>query len=329
MASIAVIGAGLAGLTLARELSEKHDVKIFEKSRGAGGRMSTRRAEPWFFDHGAQYFKAKTARFQAFIKPMLDSGLVVPWEGEIAEFSAGVFTGEGSLSSGEPRYVGAPGMNAVPKYLATGLDLQANTRVSMIQRSDGWTLFDDHAQSLGDFDWVVSAIPAEQATAILPPEFKGYERISSVRMRGNYTLMLGFEEPISFCHTAAKVKGYDIGWMAVNSNKLGRDGGYSLVIQSTPEFADKHIDGDRSWVMNHLIEQASELVYLDLSIAPHKVIHGWKYAGIEPQAGSSHHLDTDLQLASCGDWHIEGKVEAAVTSGLDLADAMLKAIDEY
>jgi predicted NAD/FAD-dependent oxidoreductase len=44
---IAIIGAGLSGLILARALSQHASVNVFEKARGVGGRMSTRYA-----DHG-------------------------------------------------------------------------------------------------------------------------------------------------------------------------------------------------------------------------------------------------------------------------------------
>ena len=66
---IAIIGAGFAGLTLAKRLAEQHDVSVFEKARGPGGRMSTRRADPFAFDHGAQYFTVETERFEAFLSP--------------------------------------------------------------------------------------------------------------------------------------------------------------------------------------------------------------------------------------------------------------------
>lgn len=43
---IAVIGAGLAGLSCAQALLQAgHAVHVFDKSRGPSGRMSTRRAE--------------------------------------------------------------------------------------------------------------------------------------------------------------------------------------------------------------------------------------------------------------------------------------------
>ncbi|MCU0764322.1 MAG: FAD-dependent oxidoreductase, partial [Hydrogenophaga sp.] len=54
---IAVIGGGMAGVVCARTLVQAgHRVTLLEKSRGFGGRMSTRRTEFGSFDHGAQYF---------------------------------------------------------------------------------------------------------------------------------------------------------------------------------------------------------------------------------------------------------------------------------
>ena len=65
--NIAVIGAGLAGITVASKIKEKFDVKVFEKSKDVGGRMSTRRENQFIFDHGAQFFKIKTIDFKNFL----------------------------------------------------------------------------------------------------------------------------------------------------------------------------------------------------------------------------------------------------------------------
>lgn len=54
---VAVVGAGIAGITAARTLAQAGwQVTVFEKSRGAGGRMATRRTAFGGFDHGAQFF---------------------------------------------------------------------------------------------------------------------------------------------------------------------------------------------------------------------------------------------------------------------------------
>ena len=38
-------------------------VTVFDKGRGPGGRLATRRADDLRFDHGAQYFTARDPRF--------------------------------------------------------------------------------------------------------------------------------------------------------------------------------------------------------------------------------------------------------------------------
>ena len=64
---IAVIGAGISGIYVAKELSKFAQVTVFEKSRGFGGRMSTRTRDDFEFDHGAQYFTVKSNEFNDFL----------------------------------------------------------------------------------------------------------------------------------------------------------------------------------------------------------------------------------------------------------------------
>lgn len=73
--TIAVVGAGIAGLLLARELKARGaEVVVFEKSRGLGGRMATKRVGEAVFDTGAQYFTAKSERFAAQVTELAAAG---------------------------------------------------------------------------------------------------------------------------------------------------------------------------------------------------------------------------------------------------------------
>ena len=54
MKNIAIIGAGMTGLSLAYNLQE-HNITIFDKSWRPGGRVSTRKHDNYLFDHGAHY----------------------------------------------------------------------------------------------------------------------------------------------------------------------------------------------------------------------------------------------------------------------------------
>ena len=80
MKNVAVIGAGITGITLANLLQKKFNLTIFEKSRGVGGRMATRRAEPYQFNHGAQYFKIENKEFKDFLQPLILNRIIKPLE---------------------------------------------------------------------------------------------------------------------------------------------------------------------------------------------------------------------------------------------------------
>ena len=82
---VAVIGAGMAGASASVALHNAgFAVTLFEKSRGASGRMSTRRNDKWQADHGAQYFTAKSPAFKAEVRAWCNKGWAAAWEGRIA-----------------------------------------------------------------------------------------------------------------------------------------------------------------------------------------------------------------------------------------------------
>ena len=57
---MAVVGAGVTGLTAARHLAPSFDVVVVDKGRGVGGRLATRRIGDATFDHGAQFITTHT-----------------------------------------------------------------------------------------------------------------------------------------------------------------------------------------------------------------------------------------------------------------------------
>ena len=132
MKKIAIIGAGLAGITVANLLKDYAEVKIFEKSKGPGGRMSTRRRENYSFDHGAQYFTAREEPFQKFIQPLIEQGVIEIWNTRYAKFDGANIISASRMSSQEPRYVGVPGMNNILKFLAQGIKIDTGKKLSLI-----------------------------------------------------------------------------------------------------------------------------------------------------------------------------------------------------
>ena len=114
---VAIIGAGLSGLSAAHLLNNHANISIFEKARGVGGRMSTRQADSYFFDHGAQYFTARTKPFQNFIQPLINQGIIQRWNARWVKFDGPQIIERKNWIDEEPRYVSVPGMNKVCKHL--------------------------------------------------------------------------------------------------------------------------------------------------------------------------------------------------------------------
>lgn len=328
MTNIAIIGAGLSGLTVATILNDYVDITVFEKARGVGGRMSTRRAEAFSFDHGAQFFKARTNEFKAFIAPMTKEGVISTWNARFVEIQNRKIKQEWQWDDDYPHYVGVPGMNAMAKYLSQTVKVEFGTRVETIKKNKHrrWSLENEYGNSLGDYDWVISTVPAEQASNLLPGSLLFFPKVKAVTMTCCFSLMLGFEYALPLEFDAALIRDENISWISVNSSKPHRNGKFCLLVHSTNNWADKHIDDDREAVMNYLCQHTSEVIRHDVLKADHKAIHGWRYANIEKQEGATHFIDSNEKVGVCGDWLIQGRVEAAFTSGLEFTYKFLEEL---
>ena len=318
MRKIAVIGAGLSGLTFASSLSSKADITVFEKSRGIGGRMATRYSARYEFDHGAQYFTAKGQAFQNFLEPYIKQGVVQNWQPNLVTLTK---DGAKERVSNHPSYVASPRMNALAKEMAADIKLVGNTHIEKVSGKPGaWELLDKQSSSHGAFDYVIFAIPSHQAALLMPDNFAHLDRIKKAKMDACFSLMLGFEKPLSFDFDGAFVEGSPIGWISINSSKPERPQGFSMMVQSHNQWAQANVDEEKEKLQAMLLDEASKLLQQDLSIAEHQVLHRWLYASTSVPAGQSFFLDESSQLACIGDWCIRGRVEAAFDSGNQLAE---------
>ncbi len=326
MARVGIIGAGLSGLIVARALSTGHDVVVFEKSRGAGGRMATRYAGDFEFDHGTQFFTARSARFREFLAPLVEAGHVAAWEARFAEMSGPEMTATRRWDNEYPHFVGAPRMNVIGKHLAEGLDVRRESRVSAIARtSDGWALTVVDAAGVKEVvvDSLVVTAPLAQALELLPEEPALASAAGSREMLGCYALMLGFDASPALPFDAALVRNADVSWMSVNSSKPGRAAAPTVVVHATNRWAEAHMDMPLESVRAHMVAEASRVADVDLSVAVHQEVQRWRYANA-PKASddATFFIDAARRLGVAGDWWIRGRVEAAFTSGEGLAKAL-------
>lgn len=327
MTRIAIIGAGLSGLVLAHALSAHAEVIVFEKARGVGGRMSTRYADPFYFDHGTQFFTARTEPFKRFLEPYLDSGTITEWKGKVISLKPG--TKETKRLWFEPHWVASPNMNSLCKALAEGIALHVGCEIVPLPEpsAEGWVLHDSAGNALGTFDWVISTAPPLQTERLFDSHLPADAALRHVEMQGCYALMLGLHQRWDKAWIAAKIEESPLGWVAINSTKPGRnDAVTAIVAHSTHDWAEAHIDANITHAQTALLEALEQATGIDTRTAAYTSTHRWRYAVVAPATHPGPYLDNTLQLAATGDWCGASRIEEVWLHTQQLANQWLQSV---
>lgn len=315
----AVIGAGLAGLACARALAEAGvSVRLFDKGRAPGGRLATRRAETegglrLGFDHGAQYLTARGEGFAALL-----AAHAVPWP---------------AVADREGARVGTPGMSALPRALAAGLDVAASRSVVGLDRDgDRWSVL-SHAGDLargpapeappereGPFDAVAVAVPHPQAAPLLPPSLA--DALAPVRVAPCWALLAAFDSPLALPDTL-RPDGHAIAWAARDSAKPGRTAEAECwVVHAGPAWTRANLERRPEDVAPALLDLLAGLAG-PLPRVLHAQAHRWRYALVEAPLGTPCLVDAAARIGACGDWCLGPRAEHAWDSGTALAARLL------
>jgi renalase len=320
---IAVIGAGLAGLACARELARADvSVTVFEKARGLGGRLATRREGNLAFDHGAQYFTARNESFRRYTDLGIRAGAIARWQPRIREdhreWDAPI----------DEWLVGAPGMSAMVRPLARNLDLRTSVRVcELIAGQHGWQVLTDSGTSGEVFDALAVAVPAPQALDLLGPHGGGFRRISEVRMTPCWTLMMSFAHPLEGLPAVRRWTTGPLAWAACDTSKPGRpEHPQCWVVHASPAWSSEHTRTDARDVAQWLWEEFARSGGILGASPSHLRAHRWQHAFTERPLGQPCLVDEECVAGACGDWCIAPRVEAAWDSGRALAHALLSIV---
>lgn len=329
MSRIAVIGAGIAGLTAAAELhAAGYAVTLFEKSRGPGGRCATRHSAAGPFDHGAPGFTATTAAFRAQVLVWRDAGWV-RLEGE-----AGATTSPRAAPLGA---FGLPSMNALAQQLAANLPAdvawRTDTAVSAIDIADatgadrGWRLrLLDGRPDATRFDAVVVAVPAEQAAVLLAPDPALAEALQQTRSDPCWTVMAAWPSPLETMQS--EYHGTDaLGVLSLARRDDARVGrplvagvGCRWVLHATPAWSVDHLDDAPGEVVAELLDAFARQGRIDLGAPLHAAAHRWRHAQVRLPRGEPFGWNAALGLGACGDaWHGASNPQAPQADGVERA----------
>lgn len=316
---IAIIGAGISGLTVAKELAKLNEIVVFDKSRGIGGRMATRRVDGYHFDHGAQFFTAKSEEFKELCQKAKSDRIIEEWNCNFVEIIENKINKKWQFGNDKAHFVAKPQMNSLCKYMGKDLNILTAKQIASVNFDNNkWSLKTLENEIFEDFDYLILAIPSHQAVNLIPANFKYFDIVANIKMSGCFTLMLGFYEDINFEFDAALVKESNISWISVNSSKPERPKGLSLVVNSSNKWADENIEEDLEIVKEKMITSLKKIIDFDFKNINYQNIHRWRYANADLRQGDKSLFDQNLNLGICGDYLISGRVENAFLSGLDL-----------
>lgn len=305
MGDIAIIGAGMAGLSCATALrAAGHRPTLFDKGRRPSGRMASRVVSAdgtaFAFDYGASYMTARDDGFVAQLREWAAAGVAARWP-----------------AAGAEAWVGTPGMDAPLAAMAAALDVHWSTHVHGVRRDGaGWRV-QLAGEEAGPFDAVVLALPAEQVV----PMAEGVDDALAGLARDHrsapcWTVMLGFDRAIDA--PALIDRGGIIDRAARGLAKPAREGGEAWTIHADADWSATHIEAERDWVAAQLTAALRERV-AGLPAPVFAAAHRWRYARSDGAGVGWYWGDG---LGACGDWLIAPRVEAAWVSGRALAGAM-------
>ena len=326
---VAIIGAGLSGLACARELKARGvEGAIFDKGRGVGGRMATRRledaGETAIFDHGAQFFTARDERFANLVRDWCEAGLAREWfRGQNQAHLNGDVQSD---SDGHPRFCATRGMNSLAKNLADGLDVRVSQRVTKLQwDGEQWTLTFDDASTCTARSLLLTA-PVPQSLALLdagavelPSDLRAsledvtYESCVAallwLRGKGRVPApgaLYCAEEPIA--------------WIGDNFQKGVSPVEGAITLHGAPQWSAQNYTLDDATTLQVLADAASAFLGDEIRASS---IARWKFS-------KPHHARSDgflrweeARLVFAGDAFGGSKVEGAVRAGWAASTALL------
>ena len=315
---IAIIGAGISGLMAATYLAEKgRNSVLFDKGRGPGGRMNSRRFGKFRLDHGAQFFTVRDPRFEKYVHRWEQARVAKIW---CKGFS---LTGDG-----HPRFCGTEGMSSIPKWLAGQLDVRTGQIVKSVQLVDQSWQLDFEAFPSVCADQLLMTSPVPQSIALL--ETGQVELASSTR---NYLNVISYDPCIAMMvlpkhplympeHGGWQINEEPLQFVADNQLKGLPNPGQALTFHLGPQASTEHWESEPEQliglVKGELRRRGKELEIGDMQV------HRWRYSQPTVLHEESFLVAEGVpNLVFAGDAFAGSKIEGAALSGLSAAEAML------
>lgn len=328
MSRIAIVGAGLAGSLCAGALQGAgHQVHLFEKSRGTGGRLASRRlAGDLGADLGTPYLDFPIDELlRSMAQSWIDAGWLLPWKPRMAQYDP-----EDRqlvrVAAAQTVLVPAGRSSALTRALMADAQLHSSVRVGRLERSTSsqWQLFDDAGSPLGHFDnLILSAPPAQSADLLgeVAPELA--TQVRSAIMDPCYVAIYACEQPLALDTDLAFFGGTaGLRRLVCEHTKPERAIHPCYQLLSTADWAREHLEEDPEKVGVQLWQSLVQSLDLDSPQPVQTHTHRWRYGFVDQAAFDGSYWDEELDLGLCGDWCQGANAWDAIASATHLLRAM-------
>lgn len=317
---VAVIGAGIAGMSAAAQLTRAGvATQVFDKARGPGGRTASRRQDSLRFDHGAPYFEVQDPSFAEVVSQWEKQDLVSRWVTEAATKSA-------NKQSQAPldAFVALPKMSALARAIGDGVACHYSTRIaSLSPHPQGWLLTDTESQSYIAKQVLLTAPPPQtlELLADHAPELSA--ALGRVEVCPDWTLMLsGHPELLPTQLGQLYFQDHPcLAKLTAEHRKPQRPQAPAWTLHANTAWSRTHEEAEPQWVIEQLCAALSQNLEQPLNFETIKA-HRWRYARVRNNLKESYLGAPQAKLFYAGDACKNGDLESAYLSGIAAAKAI-------
>ena len=317
MSSFCVIGSGISGATIANLLNKKHNVDLYDKARGLGGRSSFNRLDKIRgFDHGTQYFSPKTPEFKRFTKKLIEKKILKIWEGNHKFLSD-----KKKENKKHVKVIGRKGNNDISKYLLKNVRCYFQSELKKINfQNKKWNLIFNDGE-IRNYENLILTCPFPQLKKLSKKYIKNSFIKEKIKMDANITILIEIKKT-NLGYSSFLFNDRILGWAGYeNSKKRFKSKSDLWTLQSTFNWANKKIN------QNKVIKKTNAKILIDkffklTGIKRTKVLfslnHGWKYSSSSKPLKLKSYWNSRLNLGVCADWFNGPRLESGWISANDL-----------